>query len=246
MPIIVVDNIQHACILGRDVLTAKEAIVNYQVGTLTCGQISFSLIPTSKVQQIESFGPRPPVMGNQLIKNCVMQHEHLFAAKGEKLGCHPDIAVRIITDGPPIKRRPYRIPLKKRAALDDLIEDYLAQGIIVPSSSPWASPIVLVNKKDSTDAPRFCVDYTRLNAVTKKDSFPIPLIRDIFDQLQGAKIFSTLDLKSGFHQIPIDPRDQEKTAFISHKGLFEFTRLSMGLSNSSALLKEPWKWCLKD
>ena len=184
-------------------------------------------------------------MTRDKIKQCVLQHEHLFATKGEPLGCHPDIAVRIITEGPPIRRRPYRIPLKKRQALDDIIDDYLKQGIIVPSSSPWASPIVLVKKKDPSDGPRFCIDYTKLNAVTKKDSFPIPLIRDIFDQLQGATIFSTLDLKSGLHQIPIDPRDQEKTAFISHKGLFEFTRLSMGLSNSSSAFQRAMEVVLK-
>ena len=245
IPIIVVEGIQYPCILGRDVLKQHEAIINYQTGTLTCNNASFTLTPGPNLSQIQSFGPRPPTMNRDKIKQCVMEHEHLFAAKGEPLGCHPDIAVRIITEGPPIRRRPYRIPLKKRAALDEIIEDYLKQGVIVPSSSPWASPIVLVKKKDPSDGPRFCVDYTKLNAVTKKDSFPIPLIRDIFDQLQGAKIFSTLDLKSGFHQIPIDPRDQEKTAFISHKGLFEFTRLSMGLSNSSAAFQRAMEVVLK-
>ena len=78
-----------------------------------------------------------------------------------------------------------------------------------------------------------------------KISFPIPLIRDIFDQLQGAKIFSTLDMKSGFHQLPIDPRDQEKTAFTCHRGIFEFTRLSMGLSNSSAAFQRAMEVVLK-
>ena len=187
----------------------------------------------------------PPLMDKDTIKQCVMEYQHIFAAKGESLGCHPDIAVRIITQGPPIKRRPYRIPFKKRAALDAMIDDYLQQGIIVPSSSPWSSPVVLVEKKDPADGPRFCVDCTKLNAVTKKDSFLIALIRDIFDQLQGAKIFSTLDMKSGFHQLPIDPRDQEKTAFTCHRGIFEFTHLSMGLSNSSAAFQRAMEVVLK-
>ena len=137
IPIIVVDGIQHPCILGRDVLKAQEAIINYQTGTLTCKNASFPLTPSTTPPMIESFGSRPPVMKSDKIKQCIAEYEHLFAIKGEPLGCHPDIAVRIITEGPPIKRRPYRIPLKKRAALDEIIEDYLKQGIIVPSSSPY-------------------------------------------------------------------------------------------------------------
>ena len=117
------------------------------------------------------------------------------------------------------------------------MNDLLAQGIIVPSSSPRAAPVVLVEKKDPSDGPHFCVDYTGLNKVTKKDAYPIPLIRDIFDQLQGATIFSTLDLKGGFHQLPLHPDDQEKTAFICHKGLYHWTRLPMGLANASALFQ---------
>ncbi len=104
----------------------------------------------------------------------------------------------------------------------------LEQGIIRKSSSPWASPITLVPKKSGE--LRFCVDYRKLNAVTVKDSFPLPLVQDIFDQLQGARIFSTLDLKSGYWQIPVAEADISKTAFICHKGLFEFLRMPFGLA----------------
>ena len=94
----------------------------------------------------------------------------------------------------------------------------LAEGIIVPSSSPWASPITLVTKKDG--GVRFCAGFRKVNSVSKKDAHPLPHVQDIFDSLAGAKVFSTLDLKSAYCQIPLDKESAEKTAFISHKGLY--------------------------
>ena len=95
----------------------------------------------------------------------------MFSARGEPLGRHPHISVRIKTEGSPIKQRPYRLPFRKRAALDKKIDEMLDQGIIKPSSSPWASPVVLVEKKDPSEGPRFCYDYIKLNWVTKKGRF---------------------------------------------------------------------------
>ena len=90
----------------------------------------------------------------------------------------------------------------------------LDEGIIRPSTSPWASPIHPVPKKGGD--LRFCVDYRKLNSVTTKDSYPLPLIQDIFDQLEGASVFSTLDLTSGYWQIKVKESDIPKTAFVCH------------------------------
>ena len=87
--------------------------------------------------------------------------------------------------------------------------------MIRPSQSPWASPITLAAKKDGST--RFCIDYRRLNAATEKDAYPVPLIQDIFDQLQGSTIFTTLDLRSGYHQM--DLAEPDKSAFICHWSL---------------------------
>ena len=106
----------------------------------------------------------------------------------------------------------------------------LDEGIIRPSTSPWASPIHLVPKKCGD--LRFCVDYRKLNSVTIKDSYLLPLIQDIFDQLEGASVFSTLDLKRGYWQINVKESDIPKTAFVCHKGLYEFVRMSFGLCNA--------------
>ena len=99
----------------------------------------------------------------------------------------------------------------------------LDQGVIQPSCSPWASPIVLVKKKDGNS--RFCVDYRKLNEVKKKDAHPLPRFDDLLDALQGSTMFSKLDLRSGYWQVSIDPKDREKTAFVTPDCLWEFLRL---------------------
>ena len=138
-------------------------------------------------------------------------------------------------DARPIRQRPYRVPLAKRKVIEDQIQDMLRDGIIEPSTSPWASPITLVPKGDSW---WFCVDYRKLNAVTKKDSYPLPLIQDIFDRLEGTAIFFTLDLKSRYWQIPVAKEDRPKTAFVCPSNrLFQFRRLSFGLANGPTIFQ---------
>ena len=109
-----------------------------------------------------------------------------------------------------------------------MLQTMLEQGVIQTSFSPWAAPIVLV-KKDGTT--RFCVDYRKLNDVTKKDAYPLPRIDDTLDALSGGKIFSTLDLTSGYWQVEMDPNDREKSAFVTHQGLYEFNVMPFGLCN---------------
>ncbi|GFS94053.1 hypothetical protein TNCV_1810741 [Trichonephila clavipes] len=111
-------------------------------------------------------------------------------------------------DHPPIKQHPRRLPFAKQEEVGTLLREMQENDIIEPSSSPWASPIVLVRKKDGST--RFCVDYRKLNDVTKKDSYPLPRIDDTLDTLSGHKWFSTLDLKSGYWQVEIHPEDREK------------------------------------
>src|SRR3569832_152361 len=115
---------------------------------------------------------------------------------------------------------------------DREVDKMLEKEVIRPSRSPWCSPIVMAPKKDG--GYRFCVDYRKLNTITKKDSYPLPRIDDIFDLLNGACFFSSLDQAWGFWQIPVAEPDKEKTAFITYKGLYEFNVLPFGLCNAPA------------
>ena len=231
----VVNDLPYPMIVGRDVLCADGAVINYPRGVLTWREQELTLGPASVNPALGHMA----AMGRdaEVIRECVESNADVFSAKGQQIGRHPEIAIRIETTGPPLRQRAYRVPFLKREALGQKLDEMLEQGIIEPSSSPWASPVVLVEKKDPSEGPRFCVDYTRLNNVTVKDSYPVPLIREVLDSLQGATVFSTLDLKSGFHQLPLHEDDKAKTAFICFRGLYQFRCLPMGLTNATSVFQ---------
>jgi hypothetical protein len=118
------------------------------------------------------------------------------------------------------------------AELKTQLQDLLEKGFIRPSSSPWGCPAIFVKKKDQT--LRMCVDYRPLNEVTIKNKYPLPRIDILFNQLTGARVFSKIDLRSGYHQIRIRPKDIPKTAFTMRYGLFEYLVMSFRLANAPA------------
>ena len=130
----------------------------------------------------------------------------------------------------PIKCPPRRIAPARREEMQRTVNELAAQGVIERSDSPWSSAVVLVKKKDGTQ--RFCVDYRALNDVTVKDSYPLPRIDDTLDALVGARWFSTLDLKSGYHQVEMAEEDKPKTAFSFGQGLWQFNVMPFGLCNA--------------
>ena len=146
------------------------------------------------------------------------------------------IEMEIDTGGASPKRQPARrMPFSVRQEIAKQLDQMQKTGVIKPSKSPWASAVVLVRKRDGTH--RFCVDYRALNSLTKPDSFPLPRIEDLLDQLKSSKYFSTIDLASGFWQIKLHPTAQEKTAFVTHQGLYEFHVMPFGLRNSPAVFQ---------
>jgi hypothetical protein len=132
----------------------------------------------------------------------------------------------------PISMRPYRMPPAELAELKKQLQELLDKGFIRPCTSPWGCPTLFVKKKD--ESLRLCIDYCPLNAVTIKNKYPLPRIDVLFDQLVRAKVFSNIDLPSGYHQIKIRASDIPKTTFSTRYGLYEFLVMSFGLTNAPA------------
>ena len=175
-----------------------------------------------------------------------------FSQPGEPLGRTDTVQHRVDTGDALPSRIPYRrLPMSKKVAMEAEVEKMLEEDVIQPSESPWSSPVVMVTKKDGSC--RFCIDYRKLNGLTRKNAYPLPRIDECVESLGGAKWFCTLDLQSGYWQIGMDPNHREKTAFSTHMGLFEFNVMPFGLCNAPATFEAMmetmlrgllWKKCL--
>ncbi|KAK8771557.1 hypothetical protein V5799_025197 [Amblyomma americanum] len=207
--------------------------------------------PSNALQKVKINPELSPHQKN-FLSSLLLDFKDCFAASS-KVGRTPVAKHRIVIDSatPPVCQRPYCVSPKEREAIRTQVDEMLADDVIQPSTSPWASPVVLVKKKDNT--LRFCVDYRKLNNVTKKDVYPLPRIDDAIDRLRDARFFSSLDLKSGYWQIEVDERDREKTAFVTPDGLYEFKVLPFGLCSAPAIFQRmmdtvlaglKWQTCL--
>ncbi|XP_059046035.1 uncharacterized protein LOC131841731 [Achroia grisella] len=144
-----------------------------------------------------------------------------------------ELEIRLKNKDKYVERRPYRLSPVERTKVKDIVEELIKANIVRESRSPYSSPIILVRKKNGDD--RMCVDYRELNANTIRDHFPLPLIADQIDQLAGGQYYTTLDMASGFHQIPISPDSIEKTAFVTPDGLYEYLTMPFGLCNAPSV-----------
>ena len=186
------------------------------------------------------------------VKAFVAENADLFSKSDYDIGRTQLVKHRIDTgDHPPFKEPLRHHPMAFLPVIDQHVNEMLAHDIIEPAASPWASNVVLIRKKDG--AMRFCVDYRRLNTLTRKDSYPLPRIEDCLSSLGGACYFSTLDLRAGYWQTEMDERDSDKTAFVTRRGIFKFKVLSFGLANAPALFQRlmdhvlaglTWEACL--
>lgn len=185
-----------------------------------------------------------------MVRELIKEYQDCFALKMDQLGEVNILKAQIHTGShPPVRCQAYRVGPKERELIEAEIQKMLDAGVIRPSMSPWASPVVLVEKADGS--VRFAIDYRRLNGIATKDAYPLPRINDYLDVLGGAKYFSILDALSGFWQIAMEEEPQglcakcggsfhsdtsvAKTAFITHAGLFEWTRLPFGLTSSPSI-----------
>ena len=146
-------------------------------------------------------------------------------------------------DALPIKQPPRRVPMAYASEEKKAIEDLLAKGVIRKSTSPWASPIVLVRKKNGSVRP--CVDYRKVNALVKPDGFPLPRVQDCLDAVAGSTLFSTFDLTSGYFQIPLKEDDIQKSAFVCKYGHYEMLRMPFGLNNAASTFQRTMELALQ-
>ena len=230
----VVGKMDHEMILGADNLRRGQGIINFRDDELFWHNKVWPLHRIGGLY-VDSIGPLLPETGSQAVNKIVQRNSDIFSAKGEHNGCCSIVPMTIKTTGPPISLPAYRTPLVKRKLVEEAVADMLAEGVIRPSSSPYASPVTLVPKKDGTT--RFCVDYRKLNSVTVRDQYPLPQIQDIFDQIGGSTIFSTLDLKAGYWQLPMEEESIAKTAFRCHMGHYEFLRMPFGFTNAPSVFQ---------
>nr|GEX25741.1 putative reverse transcriptase domain-containing protein [Tanacetum cinerariifolium] len=144
--------------------------------------------------------------------------------------------IDLVPRATPVAKSPYRLAPSKMQELSAQLQELQDNGFIRPSHSLWGAPVLFVKKKDG--ALRMCIDYRELNKLTIKNLYPLPRINDLFDQLQGARYFSKIDLQSGYHQLRVHENDILKTAFQTRYGHFEFTVMPFGLTNAPAVFMD--------
>ena len=188
----------------------------------------------------------------QGLEKILKRFKCIFSRSSTDVGCINNAKHEIeIGDNKPIAINPRRIPMHIEDKVDELIQDLEKKDIIVKTASPWNFPIVVVPKKNGNI--RMCVDYRRLNAITERPVYYIPDSKQLFDCLEGARYFSSLDLSMGYHQIEMSPNDISKTAFTVRTGQYAFKRMPFGLCGApqsfqrvmaSILREQNWKHCV--
>ena len=202
-----------------------------------CGLNQFQdnseLIPEHIQKLVDGVDDSIPESSCLALRSILMKHADVFSGNENDLG-KTDIIMHHIDTG---EARPVRQPLRRYPpahveAISDHVDNMLSQGTIEPASSPWASNVVLVKKKDGSF--RCCIDYRQLNSVTKKDVYPLPRINDCLDAMATATLFSTFDLRSSYHQVQVAPQDRDKTTFICPRGMYRYRAMPFGLCNAGS------------
>jgi len=240
VPVVVVNTSKHSVSLptGYDIALAHPVSCSHgSIASTQETQVNSveEITPTTLTPQLESLVQKTDLSPSQKdkLRTIIWQHADAFASPDRPLGKTSIVEHHIDTGNePPIRLRSRRLAAAQHDLAKTEIDKMLDKGYIEESDSPWAAPIVLVSKKDGS--LRFCIDYRRLNAITRKDSYPLPNIEDTFQTLAGSKYFCALDLASSYWQVAVDEESKPKTAFITKHGLFQFNVMPFGLCNAPA------------
>ncbi|KAL0539845.1 hypothetical protein IC582_024066 [Cucumis melo] len=259
--LLVLDMLDFDVILGMDWLAANHASIDCSRKEVTFNPPSMasfkfkgggsrslpqviSAIKASKLLSQGTWGILASVVDTREVdvslssEPVVRDYPDVFPEELPGLPPHREVefAIELEPGTVPISRAPYRMAPAELKELKVQLQELLDKGFIRPSVSPWGAPVLFVKKKDGS--MRLCIDYRELNKVTVKNRYPLPRIDDLFDQLQGATVFSKIDLRSGYHQLRIKDGDVPKTAFRSRYGHYEFILMSFGLTNAPAVFMD--------
>ena len=202
-------------------------------GPKTAAMPDLTEYPSSRMEEFIDVGSLPDLLKERAWE-MLHRRQKAFGFDG-RLGHLPTkVHIRTVDGQVPIAVPMYGSSPEKRRVMDEQIDKWFEQGVIEPSISPWSAPVVIAYRNGK---PRFCVDYRKLNAATIPDEFPIPRQSEILSSLSGAQVLSSLDTLSGFTQLELDPDDVEKTAFRTHRGLFQFRRMPFGLRNGPSIFQ---------
>eukprot|EP00731_Ephydatia_muelleri_P008358 Em0004g696a len=211
------DHIEQGSILNVSVTTSRESSTTNQLLWEMVNKVGDCLGTKEKEQ----------------LYVLLQEYADVFCFRSNELGRTSVLRHHInIENASPIHQLPRRVPQARREEVRRLLREMLDNGVIEPSDSSWSSLVVLAKKKDGS--LRFCVDYRKVNAVTRKDAYPLPRVDDTLDTLGGSKFFTTLDLASGYWQVEVATEDRPKTAFVTPEGLFQFKVMPFGLCNAPA------------
>ncbi|GFU73061.1 retrovirus-related Pol polyprotein from transposon 297 [Trichonephila clavipes] len=228
---------QYQCILGIDFMKESKLTLDFDQKSL--------IIPDDQIKQLPKVEKPVEIdlSDTKLGEGQKQKSRNLFNGFKGLFSDQPGL-IRILYhkidsgDKGPVASRPYRYDRVKQGIIDYHIEKMLQEGTIRPIQSPYASPVVLTRKNnglppDSPEAYRFAIDYRKLNAITKNPRYPLPVIDDLITNIPHTEVMSSLDLKSGYFQLVIGPKDIEKTVFITRNGTFAFLRMPFGLSGAA-------------
>lgn len=221
--VLVIPDLNHTLILGYDFWTRMGIIPDLRRDV-------WKFCSSEELMELQTVESRLSPEQNSTFGEFIKKK---FERMGQSIGCTHLIEHEIVVDSPPIKQRYYPVSPVVQKQINEELQKLLDEDIVEPSTSGWSSPIILVPKKEG--GYRFCVDFRKLNKVTKKDAYPLPYVSAILDRLKTTRYLSSLDIKSAYYQIKLKPSSREYTAFtVPGRGLFQFKRLCFGLTNAPA------------
>ncbi|KAA0032780.1 pol protein [Cucumis melo var. makuwa] len=236
--LLVLDMLDFDVILGMDWLAANHASIDCSRKEVISAIRASKLLSQGTWDILASVVDTREVDVSLSSELVVRDYPDVFPEELSGLPPHREVefAIKLEPGTVPISRALYRMTSAELKELKVQLQELLDKGFIRPSVSPWGAPVLFVKKKDGS--MRLCIDYRELNKVTVKNRYPLPKIDDLFDQLQGATVFSKIDLRSGYHQLRIKDGDVPKTAFHSRYGHYEFIVMSFGLTNAPAVFMD--------